>query len=295
MRELPIKILIDNQSFNDLESEHGLSLFVETEDALLLCDMGASGAFLRNAQQMGIDLSRVDYAFISHGHSDHTGGLRDFLERYPDKKIITSKNIFEEFYFSGRRGYMRAMSTDHSLLNKYKDNFLLIDNQCFSDNCEGRWISSQIAIVANKYTTSPTPYGNIYLMKEPSSEVVSYLDADPLHLIPDDFKHEQSLIFLTDKGLVIVSSCSHCGVINIIKSAVDFTGEKRVYAFVGGLHLIDSPQLDQEVELLVSELNNLFPNIRIITGHCTSDSAKELLSQKLSGVEFFSAGSTIVL
>lgn len=295
MKEVSFKVLIDNQTFSDLESEHGLSILIETEEICILCDMGASSAFLRNAERMGVDINTIDFAFISHGHSDHTGGLRSFLERYPNKKIFASKNIFNEYYFSGRRGYRRAMSTDHSLLNDYGDVFQLIDNQQNVGGSNGIWISPKVAIVSNIHHKWSTPFGNKYLTKMISSEGNSPLQPDPEYLLSDDFGHELSLVILTESGAVIFSSCSHCGAVNIIESCCDFTGESRVRAFVGGLHLVDSPEVVSEIDNFASELSKRFPETHIFTGHCTSDSAKELLLKKLNCVELFYAGCSIVL
>ena len=74
-------VLVDNRTNNPvLETEHGLSILLETEKHSILLDTGASDMFIRNAKRLGKDLSRVDYVFISHGHSDHAGGLKHFME-----------------------------------------------------------------------------------------------------------------------------------------------------------------------------------------------------------------------
>ena len=74
-------VLSDNRSSDPaLETEHGLSILLTTEQHKILLDTGASDLFIRNAELLGIDLSDVDYVFVSHGHSDHAGGLRYILE-----------------------------------------------------------------------------------------------------------------------------------------------------------------------------------------------------------------------
>ena len=74
-------VLSDNRTCKDqLQTEHGLSILLETEKHRILLDTGASDVFIRNSEKMGIDLSTVDYVFISHGHSDHAGGLKHFME-----------------------------------------------------------------------------------------------------------------------------------------------------------------------------------------------------------------------
>ncbi|MBR5856441.1 MAG: MBL fold metallo-hydrolase [Bacteroidales bacterium] len=314
---MKIHILSDNLSGSKklpaLKCEHGLSMLIETNEATILCDMGASGLFLQNAREMGLDLNNVDFAFISHGHSDHTGGLEEFLNNIPDKKIYASQTIFEEFYFSGRRGYWRAMSTDHSLPNNYPDRFIFTNFyrkytplQDGSIGSIGMQIGKNIAIVGNSCHKWSKPYGNCYLTK--SNTTATTPQSNGFTPEPDDFTHEQVLVINTPEGLVIISSCSHCGAINIMESCIDFTGEKRIAAFIGGLHFIDSPQVIQEIETFTKEFNEAFytdinNNIaavttnrpRIITGHCTSDPAKELLKERIPGIEFFHTGATILV
>ena len=75
-------VLSDNRTNNNLlKTEHGLSILLETEKHRILLDTGASDVFIRNAEKMDIDLSTVDYVFISHGHSDHAGGLKHLFRR----------------------------------------------------------------------------------------------------------------------------------------------------------------------------------------------------------------------
>ena len=76
-----ITTLVENCVYGrKLQAEHGLSLYIETAEHKLLFDTGASDLFIRNARLLHIDLREVDYLVLSHGHSDHTGGLRHFLE-----------------------------------------------------------------------------------------------------------------------------------------------------------------------------------------------------------------------
>lgn len=106
-------VLVDNRT-NDsrLETEHGLSVLLETERHRILLDTGASDAYIRNAERMGIDLSGVDYVFISHGHSDHAGGLR-YLSRVNRKaRIIVAPEALHGSFFSNR-GQLHALGSFH--------------------------------------------------------------------------------------------------------------------------------------------------------------------------------------
>ena len=87
-----ISILTDNRTADPdrFGCEHGLSVLLRTPFAKVLMDTGASGLFAANAARMGIDLSDVDYVFLSHGHADHVGGLKTFLELNSKAKVIVS-------------------------------------------------------------------------------------------------------------------------------------------------------------------------------------------------------------
>ena len=271
-----INVLIDNQPGDDalLECEHGLSFYIETGCSRVLCDMGASEKFISNASRMGIDLSAIDFAFVSHGHADHTGGLPDYLRTLGEKKVYLSERISKEMYFSSRRGSRRDISTERSVFENHQDRLVLLKDSC--------WITPEIAAVYTDVHEHSQPLGNAFLSKEVYGE-------ESL----DDFGHELSLAVLTPKGLVVVSSCSHGGAVNIIKSCCRFTGMPRIYAFVGGLHLVDGEQTTSEVEAFVNEMKTEYPDIKIYTGHCTGGLAKQELMSHTLDVQIFKTGDVI--
>ena len=271
-----INVLIDNQPGDDalLECEHGLSFYIETGCSRVLCDMGASEKFICNASRMGIDLSAIDFAFVSHGHADHTGGLPDYLRTLGEKKVYLSERISKEMYFSSRRGSRRDISTERSVFESHQDRLVLLKESC--------WITPEIAAVYTDVHEHSQPLGNAFLSKEVYGE-------ESL----DDFGHELSLAVLTPKGLVVVSSCSHGGAVNIIKSCCRFTGISRIHAFVGGLHLVDGEHTASEVESFVKEMKTEYPDIQIYTGHCTGELAKQELVNCSLDIRIFKTGDVI--
>lgn len=96
---IKIIVLLENTTEStNLKCKHGLSLYVETETHKILFDMGPNDLFLRNAEALGVDIADVDVAVISHGHVDHCGGLKYFLERNKQAKIYLRPQAVEEHY-----------------------------------------------------------------------------------------------------------------------------------------------------------------------------------------------------
>ena len=95
--------LVENTSCNEnLKNEHGLSFYIETQNHKILFDFGQSDIFLENANKMGIDLSKVDIAILSHGHYDHGGGLKTFMKINEKewKRLIKNKKMFFYHFFT---------------------------------------------------------------------------------------------------------------------------------------------------------------------------------------------------
>ena len=96
---MEITVLAENTCKNGaFGTEHGLSLFIRTENYTILFDMGQTNLFLENAEKMGIDLETVDFAVLSHGHYDHGGGLKAFLNINPKAVVYANANVFGSYY-----------------------------------------------------------------------------------------------------------------------------------------------------------------------------------------------------
>lgn len=264
-------ILIDNRPSVDnpcLQSEHGLCLLVETQRQSILCDTGATGAFADNARLLGIGLSSLDMAVISHGHNDHTGGVTRLLAECPDVPVYASRHIFGRFS-STRHGHQRDISAPDTLQADNAHRFNLVAASC--------WLSGDVALVECEITDCPMPLGNRYLLCDG---------------IADPFNHEMSLAVVDDGALVIFSPCSHCGAINIIQSCRRFTGIDRVRAFVGGLHFVDGPDAANEADRFARDFSQLCPQASLFTGHCTCRAAREHLLSTLPRTGIFYTGHT---
>lgn len=274
-----VTVLVDNSPARDnasLLSEHGLSLLVETAHQRILYDMGASARFMENARLLGIDLSTIDYAFLSHGHADHTGGLEPFLSHFSQPPVYLAHDLFDARYYSYRRGARRDISTPESLKTLYGDRFRFLPGS--------QWLSDEIAAVRNQSARYPKPEGNRFLVKETNQGEA-----------PDDFSHELALAIKSDRGLVILSACSHGGALNIIESCRTFTGEKKVATFIGGLHFVDNEQTADETHYFSEAIRARYPHLEIHTGHCTGDLAKRQLLHELPQPHLFATGDTFLI
>ena len=241
-------VLSDNRSSDPaLETEHGLSILLTTERHKILLDTGASDLFIRNAEQLGIDLSDVDYVFISHGHSDHAGGLRYILEHNRQAKVIVSPDAMNGHFFS-KRGNLHSITAEWPEIDE--DRLILIDQTC--EVAEG------LHVIAHILQNHPTPKGNQNLY-------VQNANGDYIH---DDFRHELALYI---DGLLF-TGCAHSGLENILAAC-----PWPVHTVVGGFHLLDGQETEEELAALAQRLKINYPNTQFYTSHCTGDNVFEVM------------------
>ena len=233
-------ILSDNRSSDSrLSTEHGLSILLETERHKILLDTGASDVFIKNAEQLGIDLSDVDYVFISHGHSDHAGGLRYFLEYNRQAQVIVSPDAMSGKFFS-KRGDLHSITTEWPEIDD--DRLISIDQTCE--------IAEGLHAIAHIPQIHPMPRGNQKLY------------------VHDDFRHELALYA---DGLLF-TGCAHSGLENILAAC-----PWHVHTVVGGFHLLDGQETDEELVALTHRLKANYPETRFYTSHCTGDNVFDVM------------------
>lgn len=275
------QFLVDNRenpSNSTLQTEHGLSLFFQWHDQRLLFDVGLSTRFAKNAETLNIDIDSISDLFLSHGHKDHTGGLDCFLSNNTHASIWASKNITTYKYFSMRHEQPKDIS--------FKVN-LLVDNHRYHPVHTSMWLTEDMAIITNIPRQYYSPQANNKLE-------VSNLDGSNQRL--DNFDHEIVLALKDTDGLIILSPCSHSGLLNIMDACTSFTGEKRVKAFIGGLHLLDNFVTIEEINEIVQVCRDKYPGIQLYTGHCTGEEAGALLKKAMPGqVQFFFTGMCLEL
>ena len=258
-------VLVDNRTNNPvLETEHGLSILLETEKHSILLDTGASDMFIRNAKRLGKDLSRVDYVFISHGHSDHAGGLKHFMDINKKVKVIVSPDAIKGKFFSKRR-YLHSITTEWPEIPQ--ERLLTIDHN--------QSIGNDIYVIAHIPQIHPMPEGNQHLYAEDTQG----------QYIQDDFRHELALY----TGGLLFTGCAHSGLENILAAC-----PLPVNTVVGGFHLLDNHESEAKLSNLSHRLTDAYPRTQFYTSHCTGDAVFAILKGVIGNmIHPFSCGTTI--
>jgi len=234
---MKLSVLADNNTIIDryFLGEPGLSFLIEADGQKILFDMGYSDVFIKNAFKLGETLRDIDKVVFSHGHVDHTWGLDPYIRlinewtieklQFKRPRLIAHKDAFlsrrfEEIEEIGSLVSMEktARHFDMALTNKA---FKLTENLWYLGQIERKHdFEGKLAI------------GEIF--KNEKWEADRIID-------------DTALVYKTDKGLIVISGCSHSGICNIVEQAKGVTGENRIIDVIGGFHLMDpqSPQIDE--------------------------------------------------
>ena len=250
-----IVTLVENTACReDLCCEHGLSLYIETNGLRILFDAGQTDAFAQNAENLGVDLSGVDLAVLSHGHYDHGGGLDRFLQLNRTAPVYVNRNAVRLHY----NGTGKYIGLDGSLLDSGR--LVFVED------------TLQIAPNITLRSTIPLPHpidpAGLTVLENGSFQ-------------PEDFRHEQYLLICENGKTFCFSGCSHKGILNI---AAHF----RPDVFVGGFHFMkltpqtDAPYLESAARELLAYPTVYYP------GHCTGSAAfdfmKPILGSRLNSI-----------
>lgn len=270
---MKIIVLIDNITKGILAAEWGFSLYIEYQDHKILLDTGASDRFLKNAEQLGIDLGAVDIGVLSHAHYDHADGMGAFFTKN-SKALFYLREGSKENCYGKRWIFKKYIGIHRGFLHTYQD---------------------RIRFAKDRQELLPgvTLLGHSTKSLEAFGEKNHLYIRQGLRYLPDAFAHEQSLILDTEKGLVILSSCSHGGADNIILEVQKAYPKKPIYAMIGGFHLYHTS--DEDVRALAARIRSTGIQ-KIYTGHCTGEAAYTILKEELgSQAEQLYTGMEIVI
>lgn len=259
-----------------LLGEWGLSILVEADSTKVLLDAGASVSAVHNGDLLGVDWSKIDAIVLSHGHYDHTGGLREVLKRIRKQiKIIAHPDVWDKKYIrlsqDQQPTYIGIPFQKAELENLGAE---------FQLTAEPVWLSDHLV------TSGEIPMTRDYEAIDPGLQVKKN-DA----LLPDPLADDQALFIKTDQGLVVVLGCAHRGAVSTLRHARRVTGVESMDTVIGGTHLIRASEV--QMELTIAELKEMGVQ-RLGVSHCTGMPAAVRLAQEFGQNFFFNNTGTVV-
>lgn len=274
-----IVTLVENTCQPGLGCAHGLSVYAQTSKHRILFDAGPDGALLlSNAEKLGIDLKGVDIAVLSHGHYDHAGGLRSFMEANSSAKVYIHTLAATRGHYATEDVGWRKIGLDESILNDHSGRIVLTDG-CLQ-------IDDELTLFSDIKTADFVSGSNSSLFEECGGMYV-----------PDPFHHEQNLLINEGGRLHLLAGCAHRGIINILRRATELGGRAPDTVF-SGFHLTN-PGLKRDlpepfVRSVGTELKK-YPCI-YYTGHCTGANPYAVLKDVLGArANYLSGGLDVTV
>ena len=249
-----ISAVVDNTSLlTDLIAEHGLSLWIEYDDKKILFDTGQSNAVISNAKNLGVDLASADAIIISHGHYDHTGGLFEVLDMAAKAKIylhpLAIKSKFSkkgtDVKYIGIPGHAKKAIENRNVILTTKP----------------------ANLVPGLVVTGPIPRINNF------EDIGGNFFLDENCQRPDILIDDQALFFESSLGLVVVLGCAHSGVVNILDYVSNLTDADKIYAVIGGMHLLNASQ--DRIKNTIEAFKK-YKVQKLIPLHCTGQKVMEI-------------------
>ncbi|HMK71429.1 MAG TPA: MBL fold metallo-hydrolase [Xanthobacteraceae bacterium] len=282
-----------------LVGEWGLSMHAESQrgDELrnVLVDFGYNPAtLLNNMEILKIAPESFDALVLSHGHYDHFGGLAGFLK-------ATRSRLKDKlpFFVGGEDCFCTRMITTNGAQYGSLDRQAIVDSNLLLMTAEGPAV-----IADHAFTTGKIAQNSFETPLRTTSEKIGIVDGfgcfpdrvaaakNTGSYIPDDFAHEIATNFLVKgKGLVVLTSCSHRGVINTIRQAQIASGIQKVHAVIGGFHLVP-PLNDDYFRRIIAALKEINPDY-LMPAHCTGEPFYDLVRQEMPGKVFQSNVGTL--
>lgn len=237
-----VTTLIENCVYGrKLRGEHGLSLYIESGNHKLLFDTGQSDLFLHNMEVLGIDVQAIEYLILSHGHSDHTGGLAAFLKVNQTAQVICKKDLLNPKFKDERENGLTGV--DQLDLTRF------------------RFIEEPLEVVPD-----------VYVLPDLTIEDPADTHFDHFYTkvrgqkIPDLFTDELAVVLTHDISYSLLSACSHRGITNIIRSVQKVFPDRSLDTLVGGFHIHNAPYT--KFETIATFMKQCSPK-HIGVCHCT--------------------------
>jgi 7,8-dihydropterin-6-yl-methyl-4-(beta-D-ribofuranosyl)aminobenzene 5'-phosphate synthase len=261
----------NNAAIPPFLGEQGISVLIETDSINILLDAGQSISVSHNLDVLGVDLSRIGKIVLSHGHFDHTGGLRPLLQKMRRQvDIIAHPDVW---------------SAKYSHVENQPDRYIGIPYPQFElESLGARFHFSRqpVTLADGITTTGEVPMTTGY---EQIDEHLYVKENGKLK--PDLLLDDLSIIIKTSKGLAVILGCAHRGMINTLNHARKLTGIDKIELVMGGSHLIGSSE--ERIWQTITALKEMDVK-RIGLCHCTSLPVEAILAQEF-GEKFFFNGT----
>ena len=268
---MKVVTLLENTALEEgVTAAHGLSNYIETDKHKILFDMGPDYHVVLNAEKLGVDLSKVDIAVLSHGHYDHGGGLMAFLALNQAAPVFVREEAFGDYYsLAGEQPHYIGLNTE---LKEYTERLVWTEEECVIDD--------QLTLFAGVHDEMDALKASAKLKEKTESG----------EWVPDGFGHEQDLLVQEGDKAVLFAGCAHMGIVNIVRAAKEKLGRLPDAVF-GGFHLFQlDPEDPASAELVDSIGRQLLEGDTVYyTGHCTGEFAyarlKAILGDRLQPMQ----------
>ena len=278
MEQLEITVLVENVTNNPrLRAEHGLSMLVSRGEDSILFDCGDSGCFMFNANALGEDLSGVKSVVLSHNHYDHSRGFLKWMNEVSTPyTLYLSRNFFKTCYWDNEMEPGLLTPTvgplTPQLLQQHFVKWRLVGEDTYElPDFPGAYLLSNIE----------------YLSDFDIPDETDVTDGES-GFATDRFSDEQVLAISTDKGLVVLTGCAHCGIANISEAVRRRFGTPP-HALIGGTHLISAD--DKKIDATIRWLDHSGIEFGKFC-HCTGEAAFEKMLD--AGYERITCGEKII-
>jgi len=254
-------------------AQHGISFLIQVRERpgtswSMLFDTGTDATpIFHNAEVIGVEIEGIENVLLSHCHYDHTGGLIEILSTIKQDRlpVVAHPQLFRDNFSvdphlrqAGVRGDIKEKAQEFGAM----------------------WTLTKdpVKLARGVVTTGEIPVEE-RVAYEKSGKSSFYTLSDG-QLIEDNMLDDTSLMVNTQKGLVVVTGCSHAGIVSIVKKCKEISGFERVEAVIGGFHLIHADA--DHISKVANDLKDL--NVEnVYTGHCTGLQAEAILQEEFGG------------